>query len=161
MFKSAMYILLAFLLFVALAFAAKAPHFRLPGQIGGEQITVDLDSLRGKVVYLDFWASWCDPCRKSFPWMEELKRKFGEKGFIIVAINLDKQRNAIDKFLSKYPVSFTVAFDPEGKVAKEYDIKGMPTAFLVDRKGEIVSSHIGFLEKETAKWEHEIAEAVK
>lgn len=138
-------------------FAKPAPTFTLPIDKGG---SICLDSLRGKVVYLDFWASWCDPCRKSFPWMETLQKKFGEKGFKVVAVSLDKKREAADDFLEKHPGSFIVAFDPTGTTAQKYEIKAMPSSFLIDRDGNIVSTHQGFREADTDSLQAHIEEIV-
>jgi thiol-disulfide isomerase/thioredoxin len=139
------------------AIADPAPRFSLPTSHG----SVSLDSLRGYVVYVDFWASWCDPCRKSFPWMNELQHKFADQGLKIVAVNLDTKQESLDKFLAKYPVNFTIAFDPGGDVAKLYQVKGMPSSYLIDRQGNLVSSHIGFLEKDTKLLEEHVAEVLK
>lgn len=130
-----------------------APRFTLPAREG----TVCLDSLQGKVVYVDFWASWCGPCRQSFPWMRTMYDRFGSKGLVIVAINLDKDRGAAETFLQKYPVPFTVAFDPSGKTAKAFKVWGMPTSYVVSRSGTVLSTHAGFDPKRAAALESEIA----
>jgi len=129
--------------------ATAAPHFTLDGRNG----TVDLDSLRGKLVLVDFWASWCGPCQKSFPWMASMYEKYAAKGFTIVAINLDKDRGLANDFISKRPVPFVVAYDPSGKTAKAYKVWGMPTSYLVNAKGEIVYTHMGFDPKNSAAFE--------
>jgi cytochrome c biogenesis protein CcmG, thiol:disulfide interchange protein DsbE len=133
-----------------LAFAGKpprsAPSFRLPTSRG----SVALDSLRGKVVLVDFWASWCAPCARSFPWMSALHDSLAPRGFEVVAINLDKDREAAAEFLTRHPASFTVAFDPEGKTAEAYQVTAMPSSFVIDRGGSIVLSHRGFDLKKTA-----------
>jgi len=129
-----------------------APSFALPTRGG----TVVLDSLRGNVVYVDFWASWCGPCQKSFPWMKSLQDRLGSKGLTIVAINLDKDRSAADEFLAKYPAPFQVAFDPSGKTAKAYKVWGMPTSYVIGPTGAILATHAGFDPKRTAAIEAEI-----
>ncbi len=136
------------------SFAAPAPGFTLPTANG----TVTLDSLRGRAVYLDFWASWCDPCRKSFPWMDALQRKFADKGLAVIAVNLDARRESADKFLAAHPAGFTIAFDPQATLPPLYNIKAMPTSFLIDKDGNIVSSHTGFQEKDTATLEKQVME---
>ncbi|HET9950512.1 MAG TPA: TlpA disulfide reductase family protein [Candidatus Eisenbacteria bacterium] len=128
---------------------AAAPHFSLPGRGG----IVDSDSLRGKLVLVDFWASWCGPCQQSFPWMAEMYARYSGKGFTIVAVNLDKERGLAEEFLGKHNVAFPVAFDPSGKTAKAYQVWGMPTSFLVGPKGEILSTHMGFDPKNSAAFE--------
>ena len=132
-----------------------APGFSLPASQG----TAVLDSLRGKVVWVDFWASWCEPCRKSFPWMKSMASRYGPKGFTIVAINLDKQRDDAEAFLGRYEAPFTVAFDPSGRTAEAYEVKAMPTSFLIDRGGSIVYTHAGFDARSAAAAESLIAGA--
>jgi len=127
----------------------KAPAIHLPA-INGE---VDLAQLEGKVVYLDFWASWCDPCRDSFPWMTEMKEKYGAQGLEVVAVNLDKERALADKFLNNMTVNFIVAFDASAESAAKYDLRGMPGSYLIGRDGNIQASHLGFTDKDKAKLE--------
>jgi len=146
---------LRYLLLISLAtatpvFAAEqAQAFTLPGR----DQPVSLTALRGKVVYVDFWASWCIPCRKSFPWMNSLQKRYADQGLVIVAVNLDKTRELSDHFLSEVPAELTIAYDPEGKVASAYKVKGMPSSYLIDRAGRIHSSHIGFREETAADME--------
>ena len=120
--------------------AAKAPSFTLPSRAG----TVSLDSLRAKVVLVDFWASWCGPCKSSFPWMNAMQQRYGPKGLSIVAINVDKSRGAAEAFLEKHPPSFTVAFDPDGKAAKAYKVWGMPTSYLIGPDRKVLFARSGF-----------------
>lgn len=132
--------------------AEQAPAFTLPTNSG----EVSLASLKGKVVYLDFWASWCTPCRKSFPWMDELQKRHKDEGLVVLAVNLDKKTEYIDKFLGSMKPSFTIAFDPEGKVADKYELRGMPTSYIIDRKGQLRERHLGFREKDKQALEDEI-----
>ena len=99
---------------------------------------------RGQWVYLDFWASWCTPCRQSFPWMNQLQSEWGPKGLQIVAINLDSQRDKAMQFLQRHPAQFTVLWDAAGQSAKAYDVQAMPMSYLIDKQGKIVSAHRGF-----------------
>jgi len=142
------------------ALAAKsskpAPSFSLPGRDGRP---VASDSLRGKVVYVDFWASWCGPCRQSFPWLATLQKTYGAQGLEVVAIDLDKDRDDADKFLAEVPAPFTVAFDPAGKTAEAFHVTGMPSSFLLDRKGNILASHVGFDPKRAPAAEARVKEA--
>ena len=136
----------------SLADISKAPAIHLPA-IEGE---VDLVQLQGKVVYLDFWASWCDPCRDSFPWMAEMKEKYGSDGLEVVAVNLDKERALADKFLDTMRVNFVVAFDASGESAEKYKLRGMPGSYLIGRDGNIQASHLGFNDRDKAKLEASI-----
>jgi cytochrome c biogenesis protein CcmG/thiol:disulfide interchange protein DsbE len=114
--------------------------------------------LRGRVVYLDFWASWCAPCRKSFPWMDELQKKYGDLGLTVIGVNLDRERDKAYTFLSKLKPGFKIAFNPDGSVAEKYQVKGMPSSYLIDRQGNIVYTHLGFEEKEAKVIEDQIKE---
>lgn len=133
-----------------------SPDFKLPTRTA----TVSLSDLRGKVVYVDFWASWCAPCRESFPWMSSMADRYGSKGLVVVAVNLDKSRELADAFLEKYPAPFTVAFDPAGKTAEAFHVEAMPMSFIVDRGGTIVYSHEGFQPSSAPKVEDKILEAL-
>jgi len=133
--------------------AAEPAHdFSLQGEKG----SVSLSQYKGQVVYLDFWASWCGPCRQSFPWMNEMQQRYGAKGFKVIAINLDKEKALRDKFLEAVPAKFTIAYDPDGKVAEQYRVQGMPSSYLIDRNGNIYTHHLGFREKDAAELEKTI-----
>jgi thiol-disulfide isomerase/thioredoxin len=134
-----------------------APAFNLPAA-GSPNIS--LASLKGRVVYVDFWASWCAPCKQSFPWMNEMQAKYGPKGLTIIGINVDKKREDADKFLAGTPAKFTVAYDSTGKVAEAYQPKGMPTSFLIGADGVVRAMHVGFRESDREKLESELAAAV-
>jgi thiol-disulfide isomerase/thioredoxin len=112
-----------------------------------------LDQYRGQVIYLDFWASWCAPCKKSFPWLNRMQARHQGKGFKVIAVNLDKDRSLARRFLKNNPARFEIGFDPEGNVASQLNVQGMPSSFLIDRNGNIVSSHVGFREKDIASVE--------
>jgi thiol-disulfide isomerase/thioredoxin len=144
----------------ALAAAAgePAPAFTLP-DAGGAPVA--LDKLKGRVVYVDFWASWCGPCKRSFPWMGEMQKKYGDGGLTVVAINVDKKREDAAKFLAATPGAFTIVYDPAGAVASSYDVKGMPTSYLVDRAGRIVAVDSGFRDDAKAAWETRIKSALE
>lgn len=97
-----------------------------------------------KVIYLDFWASWCVPCRHSFPWLNSMQEKYGPEGLVIVGINVDPDRADADKFLEKYPASFPLVMDPDGELAEQWKLQGMPSAVLVTPEGKELHRHIGF-----------------
>jgi thiol-disulfide isomerase/thioredoxin len=134
-----------------------APDFELSGT-GGK---VRLSNLRGNVVYVDFWASWCGPCRQSFPWMNEMHARYGAQGLRIVGINLDAHEKDARDFLAETPAAFTVAFDSTGDTPRSYRIKGMPTSLLIDADGKIVFEHSGFRVADRAELEKRIQAALK
>lgn len=115
-----------------------------------------LSDLKGKVVYLDFWASWCGPCIKSFPWMNKLTRQYKADDLVVISVNLDEDITAAKKFLGKYPADFSVTYNPEGNIAEAYQVMGMPSSYLIDRKGNIAATHVGFFMKKTAGYEKQI-----
>jgi cytochrome c biogenesis protein CcmG/thiol:disulfide interchange protein DsbE len=113
---------------------------------------LDLAQYRGKVVLVDFWASWCEPCRHSFPWLNEMQTKYGDRLFII-GVNVDPERADANRFLAKVPAHFQVIYDPAGKFAAKYDLIGMPSSYLFDTSGTLVDTHIGFSKALTAERE--------
>jgi thiol-disulfide isomerase/thioredoxin len=133
-----------------------AATFELPTRTG----TVALESLRTKVVLVDFWASWCGPCRQSFPWLSTMSERYGDKGLVVVAINLDKDRELAQGFLRQFSPPFIVAFDPEGKTAEAFNVPAMPSSFLVSRSGRVVYSHAGFDLRDADTIEKQIKEEI-
>ena len=125
---------------LALGVGDSVPDFDLPQS----QVAQKLSDLKGKWVYLDFWASWCAPCRQSFPWMNQMQAKYGAKGFQILAINVDAKKTDADRFLNQTPANFALAFDSKGQSAKLMELKGMPTSYLIDPLGKLVNIHSGF-----------------
>jgi len=118
-----------------------APDFSVPGLAGG---TISLAAYRGKVVYLDFWASWCGPCAKSLPAIDRLRREFAPGDFQVVAVNLDRNPATAAKFLKQRPVGYPSATDPKGSVPAAFGVSAMPTSFLIDRSGVVRHVHRGF-----------------
>lgn len=133
-----------------------APTLDLPGSTA----PVSLAQLRGKVVFVDFWASWCGPCKQSFPWMNEMQAKYGAKGLQIVGVNVDTKRADADKFLAEVPANFRVAFDAQGDTPKRYQIKGMPSSVLVGPDGRVIQVHTGFRAEERKQLEDAIVAAL-
>ncbi|MBA6263225.1 TlpA family protein disulfide reductase [Colwellia sp. Bg11-12] len=115
-----------------------------------------ISSHKGKVIYLDFWASWCGPCRKSFPWMNNIQDKYQQQGLVIISVNVDNNKALADKFLAEIPANFTVFYDPKGKVARQFKLKGMPSSYIIDRSGKVVSPHVGFSQSKKTKYEQEL-----
>ncbi|GAA4899284.1 TlpA disulfide reductase family protein [Ferrimonas pelagia] len=143
--------------FVALLFslslsAQPAPDFQVTH---AEQSLHRLS--QDKVVYVDFWASWCGPCRHSFPFMNELQAEFADQGLAIVAINVDVDPADALPFLDKYPATFPVQYDPDGVIAAAFAVPGMPTSYLI-KDGEILVRHIGFRKSQSAALKAEIGQ---
>jgi cytochrome c biogenesis protein CcmG/thiol:disulfide interchange protein DsbE len=120
--------------------------------------SLDLETLRGQVVYLDFWASWCAPCRQSFPWMRTVQAVYVRQGLTVIAVNLDHDRAEAERFLQKYHPDFAVQFDPRGALAERFRVAGMPTSVLIDRHGVERFRHIGFRAVDQASYEQELRE---
>jgi cytochrome c biogenesis protein CcmG, thiol:disulfide interchange protein DsbE len=105
---------------------------------------LDLDAFRGQVVYVDFWASWSAPCRRSFPWMSRMQGELGPDGLIVIAVNVDHVHADAERFLQDHIPRFGIVFDPDGLLAGKFGVKGIPTSFLIDRRGQIQWKHEGF-----------------
>ena len=140
----------------AVEVGAAAPAFELPGRKG----MVSLAPYKGKTVYLDFWASWCGPCKQSFPWMNDMQSRYGAKGLQVVAINLDQKTDEAKAFLEANPAVFEVAFDTTGQVPRSYAIKGMPTSVLIGPDGRVRMVHTGFKDEQRADLEKQIQQAL-
>ena len=125
----------------AVSVGETAPIIEAPARDGSE---FSLEALRGEVVYLDFWASWCPPCRAAMPALDALHERLGERGFSVIGINVDHSRDAALRMLKSVPVDFPIVFDPEGHWAARYALPGMPSGFLVDRKGIVRYRHEGY-----------------
>jgi cytochrome c biogenesis protein CcmG/thiol:disulfide interchange protein DsbE len=114
----------------------KAPEFKLDAIKNASQ-KVALSQWQGKVVYVDFWASWCGPCKRSFPKLEALRAKYKDKGFEVIAINMDENLEDANGFLSQFSVSFPIVRDASGAVAEQYKVKGMPSGYVIDQSGRV------------------------
>jgi len=115
-----------------------------------------LQKHKGEVIYLDFWASWCGPCRKSFPWMNKIETEYKKQGFSVISVNLDANKALATKFLNEMPATFTVIYDPKGKIAKHFKIQGMPSSMLIGRDGKIKLRHTGFYTNKISQYQLEI-----
>jgi thiol-disulfide isomerase/thioredoxin len=124
----------------------------------GTQAT-SLNDLKGKVVYVDFWASWCVPCRRSFPWMNQIQQQYGDD-LVVLAINLDQEAELAQQFLQDNPAAFHVEFNPNGELAQAYQVVGMPSSYLIDKRGQVRFAHTGFFSKQIPKYEHSIAQLI-
>jgi thiol-disulfide isomerase/thioredoxin len=117
--------------------------FKLEGTLPGD--------LKGKVVILDFWASWCGPCKESFPVLNELKAKYGNQGLVIIGINEDEQKSDMQDFLKDNPATFTILRDAKQKLVDVAGIKTMPSSFVFDANGVVRFAHDGFHGSQTRK----------
>lgn len=105
---------------------------------------LDLSPWKGQVVYVDFFASWCGPCKQSFPWMMDVQQRFKDKGFVVLGINVDKDKELADKFLKQFRPTFPIVFDSEGRLAEQMKVEGMPSSLIFDRDGKVRFVHTGF-----------------
>jgi thiol-disulfide isomerase/thioredoxin len=127
---------------VAVEIGKPAPAFALTAIGGGA--SVSLEQFKGKVVFVDFWASWCGPCRQSLPQYEKLRSELADKQFAMIAINLDEEAADASAFLKQHPVNYTILRDPAGEVPKAFGLAGMPTSYLIDGDGIVRAVHTGF-----------------
>jgi thiol-disulfide isomerase/thioredoxin len=141
----------ATLLLGFLGFAGSAAQAAPPPELG---------EIKGKVVWLDFWASWCVPCRRSFPWLNEMQTKYSAQGLEVIGVDLDSDKSAANKFLKEVPARFTLKFDPAGKLATRFDVQAMPSSFLLDASGNVLASHAGFRLADVAQFETQIKTAL-
>ena len=137
----------------ALGIGDAAPPFVLPTAAGDP---VALGKLKGRVVYVDFWASWCGPCRRSFPWMNEMPQKYGARGFTVVGVNVDKRRPDAERFLMQTPAAFTIVYDAAGATPEAYAVKAMPSSYLIDATGKVAAAESGFRDEQKAALEERI-----
>jgi thiol-disulfide isomerase/thioredoxin len=120
------------------------------------------DTAKAKVVMVDFWASWCEPCKQSFPVMEDLHQRYGKDGLVIIAVNVDENRGDMEAFLKKNAVTFAVLRDANQKLVERTGVATMPTSFLVDKEGKVRFMHNGFRGAETKKkYDEEIQSLLK
>lgn len=139
----------------AIEVGASAPDFTLEN-IEPNQAAITLSDLRGKTVYVDFWASWCAPCLRSMPLINALYGEYRDQGFEVIAINVDDPIEDGEDFLEDNPVNYLVALDTDNTVLTEYGVIGMPTSYLIDPKGIVRMVHMGFKEKDIEIIENEL-----
>jgi cytochrome c biogenesis protein CcmG, thiol:disulfide interchange protein DsbE len=141
---------------MALTVGEAAPAFELIG----DTALIKLSAFKGKVVYVDFWASWCGPCKQSFPWLNAMQSKYGAKGFQVVGVNVDAKTEEAKTFLNDVPAKFIVAYDDKGVTPKQFGIKGMPSSVLIDANGKVIYLHTGFRDSDKAQLEQSIQQAL-
>ncbi len=120
---------------------APAPAFQLDSMAGG---SVNLADYKGQVVMLNFWASWCGPCRQEMPILEQLHKQYRSKGFTLVGVNVEPDSRAALKWLKSTPVSFPILFDHQSVASKLYEVQGMPNTVIIDRQGRVRFIHRGY-----------------
>jgi cytochrome c biogenesis protein CcmG/thiol:disulfide interchange protein DsbE len=133
-----------------------APAIDLPTEDG----RIKPADLAGKLVYVDFFASWCGPCKVSFPWLKAMHGQYAAEGLVIVAVNVDKNRGDAAQFIAHYSPPFLIGYDPAGRTAAAFHVEGMPSSFLISPTGTILYSHVGFDSKDAAKIEAQIKKAL-
>jgi peroxiredoxin len=156
--------ILALCLLLPAAAVAVQPGSNAPTLEGtqmGAQKAVSLKGLQGQVVYVDFWASWCVPCRLSMPTLDSLYKKNASRGFAVIGVNKDTSPAEAEKFIKRLPVSFPLVADQKDAIAKSFDVKAMPSGYLIDRKGVVRKVHRGFTEDTAATLEREIEDLLK
>ncbi|HEY3785181.1 MAG TPA: TlpA disulfide reductase family protein [Steroidobacteraceae bacterium] len=118
-----------------------APAFTLAERGGGN---LSLTQYKGQVVMLNFWASWCGPCRQEMPLLQDIYKKYGKLGFTLIGVNVEPDSNAANDWLKQTPVSFPIVYDTKSEVSKLYDVEGMPSTVIIDRKGNLRVLHRGY-----------------
>ena len=135
------------------------------GLVGASNVSaegsLDLTQYRGKVVVLDFWASWCAPCRRSFPWWNKMHAKYADEGLVIIGVNLDNDPESALAFLEEYPADFNIYYDTNKELAKKFGVQAMPSSYIVGRDGEIYAKHFGFKVKKQDEYEAVIVDALR
>jgi len=122
---------------------------------------LDLSRYRGKVVYLDFWASWRTPCHLSFPWMNDLQQTYGRDGLAVIAVDLDRDRHAADAFLAENRGALDIVYDPKGDIARQFNFKDMPTAILIGRDGRVRATHSGFVTSQEGGYQADVVQLLQ
>jgi len=130
-----------------------APDFTLASSSGKN---IKLSELRGEVVMVNFWASWCGPCREELPLLDDLYQQYRDYGFTLLGVNVDENRAAADKLLEQIPVSFPVLYDPNSAVSELYQVDAMPSTILIDRDGNLRHLHRGYKPGYEDKYDAEI-----
>ena len=149
------HILIALLLLTSSAAMAEQSS-TAPLTASQQQLSKLLSQYKGKVVLLDFWASWCSPCRRSFPWFIAMQNKYQQQGLEVIAVNIDVERSDADAFA----VNFTIIYDSDAVIGRQYQLKGMPSSFLIDKEGLVRFQHTGFVADKLDLYESHIKELI-
>lgn len=147
---------LSILMLLAVAPLAQAvqegqPPPQCAATLPGSAEKIDFSIYKGQVVLIDFWATWCPPCKKSMPFLNGLRNERLKDGFEIIAINVDENSEEAKQFLGSNPVDYKIAFDPKGDCPAKFDVKAMPSSYLVDKTGKIRKVHLGFRNEDQAE----------
>ncbi len=140
------------------ALEGPAPDFTLKSKDGSN---LRLQDFRGEVVMLNFWASWCGPCRQEFPLMDEIYKKYQKMGFTILAVNVDEDSRDANGFLDAVPVSFPILYDPESKISELYQVDAMPTTIMIDRNGNKRYLHRGYKSGYEVEYDKQVKQLVR
>ena len=140
------------------ASASVAPTFTLPSRAGDK---VSLDQLKGQVVMLNFWASWCGPCRQEMPLLDQMHKRYSALGFTLIGVNVEANTQDAERWLGETPVSFPVLFDKDSKVSKLYDVSAMPSTVFIDRKGNVRYLHRGYKPGDESEYLNQIRALLK
>ena len=128
--------------------------------LADQQADFDLAEYEGNVVILDFWASWCEPCRDSFPWLNAMHDKYADQGLVIVGVNLDADLEAAAGFLTEFPPRFTIYYDTRKRLAREFDVVSLPSSYVIGRDGRVLKKHQGFQVKKQGDYEAVLRQAL-
>jgi peroxiredoxin len=135
-----------------------APSFSLPSRSGD---SVSLEQLKGQVVMLNFWASWCGPCRQEMPLLDQMHKRYSSLGFTLLGVNVEANTQDAERWLAQTPVSFPVLFDKDSKVSKLYDVNAMPSTVFIDRKGNVRYLHRGYKPGDESEYLNQIRALLK
>ncbi|MEA5000846.1 MAG: TlpA disulfide reductase family protein [Endomicrobiaceae bacterium] len=158
LFKKVLLFLALCVSFATFSFAASAPDFTLQ-DLNGQKVS--LSDFKGKVVFVDFWASWCPPCRQSIPAVEKLYEEYKDNGNIVfLGINLNEDKSSVSKFVEKQKIKYTVLMSDK-KVISNYKISGIPAFFLIDQKGNMYNKYVGYSPDSENSWKEDIKKLIK
>ncbi|MEN9595949.1 MAG: hypothetical protein RL236_383 [Pseudomonadota bacterium] len=153
------------ILFLVFTFLFSTVHAAAVGEQASHCVLTSINNTpahfheyEGKVLYVDFWASWCGSCQQSFPFLNQLAHEFGDQGLHIVGVNLDEKVDDALAFLAHHPSKFTIANHGGEQCAKSFDVQAMPTSYLIDKHGVIRHIHQGFRAGETEELKQQIAQ---
>lgn len=135
-----------------------AAEFRLQSRAGE---AVSLSSLKGQVVLINFWATWCGPCRREMPLLEQIQKKYAPLGFTMLGVNVEEDTRLMDAFLKDVPVSFPILLDPSNGVSKLYNVSAMPSTVIVDRKGTVRFIHQGYMPGDESRYQDLIRQLIR